>query len=107
VIPDEGTLIWIDNLAIPTGAPNEALAEVFIDYLLNAQVGADISNYTAYASPNQKAIDEDLIDGTYLHNPAIYPDDALLSKLFFIVSDASIEQSYNDAWDAVKLAVGR
>jgi spermidine/putrescine transport system substrate-binding protein len=107
VIPDEGALIWIDNLAIPTGAPNEALAEVFIDYLLNAQVGADISNYTAYASPNQKAIDEDLIDGTYLHNPAIYPDDALLSKLFFIVSDASIEQSYNDAWDAVKLAVGR
>jgi len=106
-IPDEGSLIWIDNLAIPSGAPNKALAEVFIDYILNAQVGADISNFTAYASPNQTAVDEGLIDSLYLDNTAIYPDAALLSKLFYVVTNPTVEQDYTDAWDQVKSAVNR
>ena len=51
VIPEEGTNFWVDNLVIPKGAPNKALAEVFLDYILDPHVGADISNYTAYATP--------------------------------------------------------
>ncbi len=106
-IPSEGSVIWIDNLAIPKGAKNPGLAEVFIDYILNAQVGADISNYTAYASPNQTAIKEGLIDSAYLDNPAIYPSQQVQSKLFFIVSSASTETLYSKEWDQVKAAVGK
>jgi spermidine/putrescine transport system substrate-binding protein len=106
-IPNEGSVIWIDNLAIPKGAKNQALAEVFIDYILNPQVGADISNYTAYASPNQTAITEGLIDSQYLDNPAIYPDQQVQSKLFFIRSDAQRTSIYSDMWTKVKAAVGK
>jgi hypothetical protein len=34
--------------------------------VLDSQVGADISNFTAYASPNQAAIDNGLIEQSYL-----------------------------------------
>ena len=35
------------GIAVPVGAVNQPLAETFIDYILNAQGNADISNYTA------------------------------------------------------------
>ncbi|MEM7736341.1 MAG: spermidine/putrescine ABC transporter substrate-binding protein [Deinococcota bacterium] len=107
VLPDEGTIYWVDTLAIPTDAPNQALAEVFIDYVLDAQVGADISNYTAYASPNAQAIDDGLIEESMLTNPGIYPSDEILGNLFTIVSNAEMEQLYNDAWDEIRILIGQ
>jgi spermidine/putrescine transport system substrate-binding protein len=106
-IPEEGAVIWNDSLTIPVGAPNAELAAVFIDYMLNPQVGADVSNYTAYASPNQTAIDEGLIDSQYLDSTIIYPDDELRSRLFFIISNAQIEQSFTTVWDAVTASVAQ
>ena len=107
VIPEEGTNFWVDNVAIPAGAQNKALAEVFIDYLLDAQVGADISNYTAYGSPNRAAIEQGLIDAELLENPGIYPSDETLENLFIAVQDSELEQVYNDAWDEVKIFIGQ
>ncbi len=107
VIPEEGTVVWVDNLAIPTGAPNPLLAHAFMDYILDAQVGADISNYTAYGSPNQAAIDLGLIDEELLSNPGIYPTDETSERLFFIADLPDAEQFYNDAWDEIKILLGR
>lgn len=106
LIPEEGALIWIDNMGIPVNAANPRLAETFIDYLLSPQVGADISNYTAYASPNQLSIDEGLISGAYLNNPSIYPDEALQARLFFTLSNAETEQLYSNAWNALRAEIG-
>jgi spermidine/putrescine transport system substrate-binding protein len=105
-LPMEGADVWVDNLAIPVGAQNPELAHVFIDYILDPQVGADISNYTAYASPNQAAIDAGLIDSEYLDSPVIYPDATTFERLFTILSDPTVEQLYNDAWDEVKILIG-
>lgn len=106
VIPAEGALVWVDNMAIPVDAPNKPLAEVFINYILDSQVSADISNYTAYATPNQQAIDDGLVDDRYLSNPAIYPDEGLMQKLFFAVSSPELAALYSSAWDEVKSRVG-
>lgn len=108
VIPEEGANLWTDNLAIPVDAPNPELAMVFIDYVLDPQVGADISNYTAYASPNKTAIDLELIDPEYLDNPAIYPDPNGDTILFLIKeADPDTEQAYNDAWDELLIFLGQ
>ncbi|MBZ0276882.1 MAG: spermidine/putrescine ABC transporter substrate-binding protein [Anaerolineae bacterium] len=106
IIPSEGTAVWMDMMVIPTGAQNIPLAHAFLDYILDPQVGADISNYTAYASPNQAAIDAGLIDEELYTNPAIYPDEELLKRLFWIAPNIESEQLYNDAWDEVKIRVG-
>jgi spermidine/putrescine transport system substrate-binding protein len=107
VIPEEGANIWVDNVAIPTDAPNVRLAEAFIDYLLLPQVGADLSNYTAYATPNQASLDMGLIDPLMQENPAIYPDADVIARTFFSESNPDSEALYADAWDAVKAALSQ
>ena len=107
VIPAEGTNFWVDSLAIPRGAPNVALAHVFIDYLLDPQVAADISNYTAYGTPNRVALADGLIDEELASDPGIYPSEETLERLFFATQDPVREALLNDVWDEVRIFVGR
>jgi spermidine/putrescine transport system substrate-binding protein len=110
VIPEEGSNLWVDNLAIPVGAQNQRLAEAFIDYVLHPQVGADISNYIGYATPNQASLDLGLIDPELAANPIIYPSPEQTETLFAIVAfpdQPEVQQYYNDAWDEVKILIGR
>ena len=107
VIPEEGANFWVDNLVIPTGASNPELAHVFLDYLMDPHVAADIANYTAYGSPNRAAIRAGLIDAELLEDPGIYPSAETEARLFRIVQDPTLEQRYNDAWDEVRIFVGR
>ncbi|MCS7071265.1 MAG: spermidine/putrescine ABC transporter substrate-binding protein, partial [Anaerolinea sp.] len=106
VIPEPGSNLWLDNLAIPAGAPNPDLAHVFIDYILDPQVGADISNYLAYGSPNQAAIDAGLIDPELLANPAIYPSPEVQAMLYSIIAVPEAEVDYLSAWDEIKVSFG-
>lgn len=106
VIPEEGSEFWVDVLAIPVGARNPELAHVFIDYLLDPVVGADISNYTAFGTPNRAAIEQKLIDAELLEDTAIYPTDETFAKLFMSVEEEALEQIYNDAWDELKIFLG-
>ena len=76
-----------------------------IRYLLHPQVAADISNFTAYASPNQAALDLGLIDEA--NNPAIYPSAETQQNLFSIeVIPAEAEAFYNDAWNEILVSLG-
>jgi spermidine/putrescine transport system substrate-binding protein len=106
VIPEEAALFWVDNLVIPAGAPNPVLANVFIDYILDPQVGAAISNYTAYASPNLAAIELGLIDEELLNNPGIYPSEEARQNLFIVEDNPDGEQFINDAWNEMKIFLG-
>src|SRR5690606_7603898 len=49
VIPKEGAIRWIDVMAIPKDAPHADNAHAFIDYLLQPEVIAKITDYVAYA----------------------------------------------------------
>jgi len=65
IIPQPAATRWIDNMAIPNGAPHPDNAHKFINHILDAEVGAKLSNYTYFASPNKAAlpmIDEALLD---------------------------------------------
>ncbi len=105
--PSEGTYFAADVLAVPLDAPNKPLAEIFIDYILDPQVGADISNYTTYASPNQAAVDQKLISEELLNNPGIYPPKEVRAKLFTTTEDPDTEVFYTEAWDEVKIELGQ
>ncbi len=106
-IPAEGAQVWTDNLAIPVGAPNIPLAHAFIDYILHPQVGADISNYTAYGTPLAAAIELGLIDEELLNNPGIYPTEETQERLFFVSAVPDAEVEYNDAWDQIKVSLSQ
>ncbi len=107
VIPSEGANFWVDNLVIPEGASNVPLAHVFLDYMLSPQVAADIANATAYGSPNRSAVETGLIDADLLADPGIYPTAETQARLFRVAQDDLLERLYNDAWDELKIFVGR
>jgi spermidine/putrescine transport system substrate-binding protein len=107
VIPKEGSFVFVDNLCIPKGAKNKALAEKFINYIYDAQVGASISNFIGYATPNQAAIDQGLIDKASLENPAIYPPPELLSKLKYLVDVGDAQSMYDEVFADIKAGVSQ
>ena len=87
-IPNEGTVIWFDMMGIPADAKNVDNAHKFIDYILRPEVVADITNYVWYSNPNLVAnTTEGLIDPEILEDPAIYPTEETLSKLFADTAD--------------------
>jgi len=52
-VPKEGATLWTDNLAIPEGADEKELAHEFINYILEAGVGASLANQLGYSTPNE------------------------------------------------------
>lgn len=79
-IPKEGGNLWFDVLAIPADAGNVDEAHAFINYLLEPEVIAGISDYVGYANPNRLA--DELMDEDVRNNPGVYPAQEVLDKLF-------------------------
>ena len=62
VLPKEGATLWIDNMAIPVEAESPCTAHTFIDFLLDADNGAALTNWNYYGTPNGAALDQGLIE---------------------------------------------
>ncbi len=106
LVPPEGSIIWTDYICIPEGAQNKAMAEAFINYLLDPEVGAALSEYTQYGSPNQAAIP--LLDESTRNNPAIYPPDEVRALLFPEVEvDAQTSEFYAQVWEGVLASISK
>ncbi len=56
-VPEEGGTRWVDNMAVPFDAPHPCTAHTFINWLLDGDQGAALSNWNYYGSPNASAID--------------------------------------------------
>ncbi len=100
VIPREGSQIWVDNLCIPAKAPHRDLAEKFVNFVLEPQVGARLSNFLQFATPNAAA--RAFIKPADLKNPAIYPPPDVVAKLEFLVDLGAKTKLYDEAWTQVK-----
>ena len=69
--PEGGRPALGDTLAIPKGAPHPENAHAFINFILDAEVGAAIADFIYYATPNEAA--KQHLSAEYLENPAIFP----------------------------------
>lgn len=79
-IPEEGTLIWFDMMAIPSDAPNPEGAHAFINFVLQPEIMADITNYVYY--PNAVPASNEFIAEEIINDPSIYPPEEVLERLF-------------------------
>jgi spermidine/putrescine transport system substrate-binding protein len=100
IIPREGSEIWLDSMAIPSGAPNPDAAHKWINWILEPEVGAELSNYNQYATPNAAA--EPFIDPEDLANPGIYPTPAIMEKLHFTKDLGKDNRIMDQAWTRAK-----
>lgn len=100
-IPKEGGNLWFDMLAIPHDSKNKEAAHAFINYLLEPEVIAEISNYVGYANPNSQA--DDLMDEEVRTDPAVYPAQAILDNLFISKPlPASTQRIITRSWAKIK-----
>lgn len=80
MVPDEGSVLFIDNLAIPASANRADLAHRFIDYMLRPQVAAKVTSATLYPSGNADA--RQYLDEALRDQPGLYPDKDTKRRLF-------------------------
>ncbi|PNY82641.1 polyamine ABC transporter substrate-binding protein [Deinococcus koreensis] len=103
-LPQEGTTISMDTLVVLRRSPNPELAHRFIDYVLRPEVGAAISNYTYYATPNAAA--QELLDDFLKEVPALNPPAEWLKngKLDFIdeLPAGRPQRLYDRIWTELK-----
>jgi spermidine/putrescine transport system substrate-binding protein len=102
IIPTSGAFSWVDSMAIPKGAKHPGNAEKFMNYILEPKVGAALTNFVFYGSPNKAA--EPFILKEILDNPLIYPPADVLAKLPFQKDIGEDELKYSDRWTEVKTA---
>jgi len=100
VIPEEGGILWQDNFVVPADAPDPYTAEVFINYMLEPDIGALITEYTFGFTPNLKV--EPLLSDEYheiVTEGGIVVDEAVRERLEpSIRPDA---RRYSDTYKAV------
>lgn len=79
VIPEEGSFLWIDVMAIPKDARHPQNAHAFINFILRPDIMAEITNYTRTA--NAVPASNPFIEKEILQAPGIYPARTIVSKL--------------------------
>ena len=79
LIPEEGCTLSVDSLVIPASAPHQELAHQFIDWALEAEVGAEICNTTLWSSPNRAAIP--FLRPEVRGSPILFPSEDRLKNL--------------------------
>jgi putrescine transport system substrate-binding protein len=81
-IPSQGAQMWFDMMAIPADAPHVAEAHEFINYMMKPEVIAKASDYVFYANGNKAS--QQFVSKDVLEDPAIYPTEDIMGKLFTI-----------------------
>lgn len=79
VIPKEGTLKWVDSLAIPHNSQSIELAHQFINFLLEPKHMAEVTNYVQFA--NTSSSSKKFIRSDILNNPILYPNPSDMKNL--------------------------
>lgn len=100
VIPQEGGVLYIDNMCIPAKSDNKELAYKFIDFLLDKENAADIVNKKWLGVPNKAA--EPFIKQEIRNNKSVYPSDSVISKCQMIMDLGDDLRQYEDIWKKVK-----
>ncbi len=101
VIPEEGTVVWFDMLAIPADAPNPVAAHDFINFVLRPDVMAGITNYVAYANAVPASLE--MVDPEIAEDTRVFPSQEVLERLFVTrVVSPRFERERTRAWTRIR-----
>jgi spermidine/putrescine transport system substrate-binding protein len=83
IVPEEGVLIWTDNMLIPKGAANKYTAELMMNYVYDPKIAAQIAAYIYYVSPVKGAdVEIAALDPDAATNPLLFPTPEMVEKMF-------------------------
>lgn len=104
VIPKEGTPIWFDMVTMPADSNNEQAAYAFMNYLLQPQVIAQITNHVQYANGNSAA--DSLVDPKLKADATVYPPQDAMANLYALEAmPLKIDRVRTRIWSKVKSGI--
>jgi spermidine/putrescine transport system substrate-binding protein len=100
MVPKPAATRWTDNMCIPNGAEHPQNAHKFINYILGAKTGAELSNYTYYNTPNAAALP--MIDDALKDLPGYVLPDSVFERLQVIADQGEATREYERLFTEVK-----
>jgi spermidine/putrescine transport system substrate-binding protein len=83
VFPEEGSIIWTDNMLIPKGAAHKAAAEAMIDFVYDVPNAARLAAWIYYISPVKGAGEEIAkTDAELAANELLFPPAEIAAKMY-------------------------
>lgn len=79
VVPIEGSNLWFDNMVIPKTAKNVEGAHKFINFMLDAEIAAQNTEWVSYSTPNKAALE--FLPEEMVEDERFYPSPELTEKL--------------------------
>lgn len=103
IIPQEGAMIWTDNMCIPLYAENPLDAMTYMDSVYDPHVQAAIEDYNAYVCPvpsSQEIILKDIKDPTVANSPTVFPTPKItaLSRPYYQFKGSEDLNTWNDTF---------
>ena len=83
VVPEEGLMIWADNMMVPNKADHKANAEELMNYYYEPEVAATLAAWVNYICPvkgAQQAMEK--IDPSLVESDLIFPSDEFLAQTY-------------------------
>jgi putrescine transport system substrate-binding protein len=93
--------MWFDSFGIPADAPHPEEAHAFINFMQKPEVAAANSNYVYYANGNKDS--QQYLNDDVIGDPAIYPDEQTIEKLFTTTpNEPGVQRVITRTWTRVK-----
>lgn len=95
--PKEGFSLWQDNVAVLADAKNVDNAKLFLNFIMEPENAALISNYTRYGnaiSGSEKFMEKDLANAPEMNIPA----ESKTAAHFLVSCPADVQQIYTRIW---------
>ena len=101
-VPKEGATLSIDSMVIHQGSRNVDLAHRFINFMMDGEQAADLSNFVGCGVANREAKNYIRVD--VAANTAIFPDQATLKRLSMLRDiDRRERRLLNRIWTEIKV----
>ena len=100
VVPREGTALSFDDMVIPATAAEVELAHRFINFILEPEVAAELTEYIYFLCPNKPSYA--LLEEEIQEDPILFPPEDVIAKLEMIQDLGANNVKYTRLWDEVK-----
>lgn len=101
VVPKEGAPMWMDMLAIPADAPNKEAAHQMLNYLMEPEVIAEVTNYVTYSNPNPSS--KPFVTPEIANDPGVFPSEETMANLFmFKELPKDLKRYITREWSRIK-----
>ena len=99
-LPREGVTLTIDDMVIPVTARQVELAHRFINFVLEPQTAAELTEYISYLCPNRPSYD--LLLEEIREDPILFPPPEVLEKAETIMDLGAGNAQYEKIWNEIR-----